>query len=679
MKSNFTLENINQEFIKNRLLPNILFFIIGFISALLFTQFGASEEDTKLIEARLVQKCQAQFKAESPATGQDENSLTCYQEVLKTYPNNAEALAGLEKIEARYVIWIEGFLERELLDEASEYLRKLFLLNPLSPKLAELETRFKQLNLIAPLLLKCQAHFDDNRLTRGEGGNALACYRDVLTKDPNNADALAGIKKIEARYATMIEDSLAKGLQKKVKLYLERLQEVGLQSPNLAELEKRISEKRLASLLLECQAHFDGNRLTRGEGGNALACYRDVLTKYPNNADALAGIKKIEARYATMIEDSLAKGLQKKVKLYLERLQEVGLQSPNLAELEKRISEKRLASLLLKCQTFLDEDSLTRGPRGNALSCYKDVLTKYPNNADALAGLEKIEARYATLIKQELDKGDLDNAEKYLARLRKLNPNYLELTSLERSFIKQVFGPDISLEVGRLLLECQKHLNEDRLTRGQQGNALSCYRDVLTKDPNNAYALAGIKQIEERYFTLITGVLYLDSEQLADAENYLASLRELNPNFPNLAGLEMLTKDLAMLRSLNPNSPKLVELEKHFLELIEQMLDNLDNEELDEVNAYLIESYLILLHKINPNSPKLVDLVERFLVSVKKMIKLMPEEKRQMTVPALEYLGLLECFNLKSPKLEELKLWFQEELERESDDGISAMAELKLA
>ncbi len=532
MKYNFTLENIKKDLINNKIVTHIFVFVIGFISALLFTQFGTSEEDTKLIEARLVQKCQAQFKAESPATGQDENSLACYQEVLKTYPNNADALAGLEKIEARYVIWIKGFLERKLLDEASEYLRKLFLLDPLSPKLAELETRFKQLNLIAPLLLKCQAHFDGNRLTRGKGGNALSCYRDVLKKDPNNADALAGIEKIEARYATMIEDSLKKGLQKKVKLYLKRLQDVGLQSPNLAELEKRFLQQQVFG-------------------------------------------------------------------------PDVSLE---------------IGRLLLECQTYLDENSLTRGPRGNALACYRDVLTKDPNNAFALAGLEKIETRYATMIKQELDKGDLDNAEKYLARLRNINNKSMKLEGLQV-----------------LLASAIERYLEERL-------------------PLISWAA------EEK----MDGQISIDYL-------YLVRLRELKPNSSKIPKFEaqllkvleegvnrrenriflgggLDNEYLAMLRSLNPNSPKLVELETEFIELIEQMLEK---GQLNEAKEYLAK-----LHDINPSSQKLVDLVVRFMVSVKQMIKAKSEDEQIWE--AGEYLNWLERLNLNSPKLVELKLWFQQ-------------------
>ncbi|OAD19016.1 peptidase C14 caspase catalytic subunit p20 [Candidatus Thiomargarita nelsonii] len=92
---------------------------------------------------------------------------------------------------------------------------------------------------IASLLRKCQAHFDADRLTTGEGGNALDCYKKVLKKDPTNVEALAGLEKIETRYATWIESFLERGLRDKAEQYLEKLRKVNPQSPKLAELETR--------------------------------------------------------------------------------------------------------------------------------------------------------------------------------------------------------------------------------------------------------------------------------------------------------------------------------------------------------------------------------------------------------------------------------------------------------
>ncbi len=64
---------------------------------------------------------------------------------------------------------------------------------------------------------------------------------------------------------------------------------------------------KLAALLRECDAHLRANRLTSGKGGNAAACYGQVLKQDRGNAEALAGLDRIAERYA----DSAATAVQR--------------------------------------------------------------------------------------------------------------------------------------------------------------------------------------------------------------------------------------------------------------------------------------------------------------------------------------------------------------------------------
>jgi len=87
----------------------------------------------------------------------------------------------------------------------------------------------------------------------------------------------------------------------------------------------------------DCQRHLQANRLTTGSGGTAFACYNEVLKSNPNNADALAGLKKIEDRYVKWAKRALRRGQKNKVKRYLDSLRLVNPNSPALAELEAQL------------------------------------------------------------------------------------------------------------------------------------------------------------------------------------------------------------------------------------------------------------------------------------------------------------------------------------------------------
>jgi hypothetical protein len=89
-------------------------------------------------------------------------------------------------------------------------------------------------------LRDCKKHFQANRLTTGKGGTAFVCYKDVLTKDPNNAKAKAGLKEIEDRYVAWINRALKRGQRYKAKRYLPRLCQVNPKSPHLAQIKARL-------------------------------------------------------------------------------------------------------------------------------------------------------------------------------------------------------------------------------------------------------------------------------------------------------------------------------------------------------------------------------------------------------------------------------------------------------
>ena len=107
-------------------------------------------------------------------------------------------------------------------------------------RLAELEKQAK----IAALLQECQKHFDAYRLTTGRNGTALACYKDVLKLEADNAEALKGLKKIEDRYQHWAENALRKGQWSKVAKYLRGLEKVNPQSSILAKLRQRLEKER---------------------------------------------------------------------------------------------------------------------------------------------------------------------------------------------------------------------------------------------------------------------------------------------------------------------------------------------------------------------------------------------------------------------------------------------------
>ncbi len=213
---------------------------------------------------------------------------------------------------------------------------------------------------IQQLLQICQRHFKAYRLTSGRGGTALACYENVLKKDPTNEAAVTGIEKIETRYITWIKRALERKQTRRAKRYLASLRLVNPESPQLADFEMQLNPvpvpipvtpnqsipvekpsiaKEIDRLLAICKRYYEADRLTVGQGGTALSCYRDVLEKDADNAAAQVGLRKIEERYVILVNNALGSGNRYKAEQYLERIAQVNPNSSYLAELKERLVE----------------------------------------------------------------------------------------------------------------------------------------------------------------------------------------------------------------------------------------------------------------------------------------------------------------------------------------------------
>jgi curved DNA-binding protein CbpA len=86
-------------------------------------------------------------------------------------------------------------------------------------------------------LNECQKLFNKKYLTTGRK-TALSCYRNVLQTDPDNSQALDGIKNIEKKYYLWANSALRRKQFSRVKSYIVSLQKVNPNSWRLAELKR---------------------------------------------------------------------------------------------------------------------------------------------------------------------------------------------------------------------------------------------------------------------------------------------------------------------------------------------------------------------------------------------------------------------------------------------------------
>ena len=88
-------------------------------------------------------------------------------------------------------------------------------------------------------------------------------------------------------------------------------------------------------------------------------------------------------------------------------------------------------------------------------------------------------------------------------------------------------------EVARLLVAAEANLKAMRLTSPEWNNAWGNYQRILELAPAHPDAIAGMEQVIESYMTLFDAAV--DEEGFDKASDYLATIRDLYPDYPALA------------------------------------------------------------------------------------------------------------------------------------------------
>jgi serine/threonine protein kinase len=252
---------------------------------------------------------------------------------------------------------------------------------PVEP-IATLEARTAVVNEpnqqeIINLLQECKSYINSDHLTtsiRGEKYTALACYRHVLEKSPNDSEAITGLKYIENRYIKWSEKYLTEQHFRKAGRYIKRLEQVNPNSIVLLDLKERLKQGILAE-----ESH------------------------------------KIEEIRST--EEAMKLAIQNNTEIDAPIAIEVDASSKELSEKEKA----KVTQLLVKCTKLFKKRHWTAGRNGNAVTCYKDVLKVDSTNVDALDGVKTIEAKYSAWIEGAIKIKNFKKAERLLKRMKKIN------------------------------------------------------------------------------------------------------------------------------------------------------------------------------------------------------------------------------------------------------------------
>ncbi len=209
---------------------------------------------------------------------------------------------------------------------------------------------------IAQGLQKADQYLRAWNLTSPAGRNAYDAYRRVLKLDPDNAEALKGLKKIGGRYADLADKELKRGNPDKAMGYIKTGLGVDAANRRLWVLREKINlqteqarQKKIQGLLIKANDRIASLRLTKPPRDNALYYFREVQKIDPDNAEARRGRRKIADRYAALAEKEMNRFRYDDARRFIDTGLKVDPRHKQLlalkTEINKRLDQRVMRSL----------------------------------------------------------------------------------------------------------------------------------------------------------------------------------------------------------------------------------------------------------------------------------------------------------------------------------------------
>ena len=159
---------------------------------------------------------------------------------------------------------------------------------------------------------QCAAQLQAKRLSASDG--ALACYREVLRKDPGNAQAKRGLQEVAGLYYQWAEKAIAQETFQQAENYLQRLRRIN--AAHRGHLSIAALQSRLHAKQREHEESREWNRIKNFRTTEALETF---LRNYPNGRYAAVARRRLnelqkegrEAREWNRIKNFRAPGVFK--------------------------------------------------------------------------------------------------------------------------------------------------------------------------------------------------------------------------------------------------------------------------------------------------------------------------------------------------------------------------------
>jgi len=332
--------------------------------------------------------------------------------------------------------------------------------------------------------------------------SVMASYQRVLDIDANYQPALDAVAGLADRWKTEIADNIERGDLALAEAKLEEANATLSQDVELAELTRRLSNRRLAlKLVAQAKAQLQsGGESNREAARTAIQNFQEALRLHPGNAEATAQLNRLANNFTALAEQSLSAGDVNAAMGYIDSASAANNQLPRLAQVRGRIQQANtvqieIDGLLQQARDYRGANALVNPPGANAAEAYYRVLATDENNVFALQGLAEVEAQVIANANGLLANGDLDAASALSERAAVVGLDDKSIQTLKAAINDQ---RDRSDSIKSLLVEAKDLMSQGFLTEPENNNAVALLLNVLQLQPSNAEAKALLESAAQR-------------------------------------------------------------------------------------------------------------------------------------------------------------------------------------
>jgi len=337
------------------------------------------------------------------------------------------------------------------------------------------------------------------------------------------SEALAAVAGLADRWKTEIADNIERGDLAQASAKLAEAEVILEADPELAELERRLSNRRLASkLLAEGRA-----QLQSGGGSNpevartAIQNFQEVLRLHPDNTDAQNQLDLLANKFTQLAQQAMREGDVTSAMGYVDTASAANNQLPLLGSVRENIREAsnveaEIGELLQEARAYRVADKLINPPGANAAESYHRVLATAEDNRYAIQGLAEVESEVIARASALLAEGKLTDARDIVDRAAVVGLDGDSVQALRETVDKQLSTADA---VNSLLIEARDLMEQGFLTEPENNNAVALLRNVMRLQPGNPDAKVLLDSAAQRLATVAQEAY--DAGLIEDATNYM--------------------------------------------------------------------------------------------------------------------------------------------------------------